>query len=114
MFESVIPLLLIGLLAWFWQDALRARERARGYCRQLCADAQLQLLDQTVALNRIRLRRGENGWMGFRRSYVFEVSTDGTDRHRGSLSMNGDRLDNWSLPMRADLLAPEWTNSIRH
>jgi hypothetical protein len=57
MLESLLPLVLVLAAFWLWQNALRARERARELARGLCARAGVQLLDETVAVQRLRLRR---------------------------------------------------------
>jgi Protein of unknown function (DUF3301) len=98
MIESLLPLLL--LLAGFhlWQNALRARELARALGRELCNSARVQLLDQTVALQRLKLIWIPAHGPRVRRDYGFEFSTDGQDRQRGSLSMLGERLLAHNLP----------------
>jgi hypothetical protein len=103
MIESLLPLLLLLAGFQFWQNALRARDLARALGRELCESARVQLLDQTVALRRLRLvwipARGPH----LRRDYGFEFSTDGQDRQRGSLSVLGGRLlaHNLALPVPA-------------
>ena len=54
MLESLLPLLLLLAAMYVWQNALRARETARGLCQRLCLQANVQLLDQTVALRGLR------------------------------------------------------------
>lgn len=102
MIESMLLLVLVGTCALLWQDALRARDRAVLASRQLCARAGVQLLDQSVSLRRIALIRLRSGGLALRRQYSFDVSTDGADRHPGSLQFDGGRLENFSLPLRAD------------
>ncbi len=99
MFDAFIPLLLVLLAIYAWQASLRAKERARYFATTLCADAGLQLLDQTVALQRLRFRRGDDGRLHWLRRYRFELSTNGSDRHHGSLDVMQDRLVAHSLPM---------------
>ncbi len=101
-----ISLLLIALAAWAWIDALRAREFAIHHGRELCRQAGVQLLDQTVSLRRVRLKR-RNGLPTLVRRYAFEVSLNGSDRHRGHLDLAGDRLESWSLPQPPEAAAPE-------
>jgi Protein of unknown function (DUF3301) len=98
MFEPMLLLLLILAGAYAWQNALRARERARALCFDLCMQANVQLLDQTVALQRMRLIRGPHG-LRLRRDYRFDFSVDGRDRHRGSLSLVAGELQTHSLPI---------------
>lgn len=91
-------LLAIALAVWAWMDGLRAREHAIRHGRELCRGAGVQLLDQTVSLKRLRLLR-RDGLPTFVRRYGFEVSLDGSDRHRGHLDLAGHRLESWSLPL---------------
>lgn len=100
MLESLIALIVISTAAIVWHDALRSRDIAVRLARQLCARSELQLLDQSVGLRRISFARARNGQPGLRRYYGFEVSTDGQDRHHGSLTLLGGTLENFSLPLR--------------
>jgi hypothetical protein len=97
-----ITLLLIATAIWAWMDALRARELAMRFGRALCQEAGVQMLDQTVSLKRLRIAR-RDGLPTFVRRYGFEVSLDGSDRHRGHLDLGGHRLETWSLPLREGL-----------
>lgn len=91
-----------GLL---WYAAMRARELAILHAGRLCARHGAQMLDQSVALHRLRpLWRG--GPPRLARSYRFELSYDGDDRHRASLTLIGDRLVDYSLPAREAESAP--------
>lgn len=97
MLGTWLLLLAIACLVWAWMDALSARERAIAYGRELCRTAGVQLLDQTVSLKRVRVERVD-GLPTLVRRYGFEVSLDGSDRHRGHLELLGHRLGTWSLP----------------
>ena len=59
----------------------------------------MQLLDQTVALQRLRIRRGDDGRLHWLRRYRFELSTNGSDRHTDRWIVMQDRLVAHSLPM---------------
>jgi hypothetical protein len=103
MIESLLPLLLVLAGFYVWQNALRARELARILSRDLCSQAHVQLLDQTVALQRLKLVRVPARGLLLRRDYGFEFSIDGKDRQRGSLSiLDGSLLvHNLALPAGA-------------
>ena len=107
--------LLLALLVcavWAWMDALTARERAVRFGQELCRDAGVQLLDQSVALRRIRVER-VNGLPTLIRRYGFEISMDGSDRHRGHLDLRGGHeLGAWSLPHKANLRAVPVSNVV--
>ena len=61
-------LVLAGLLAWFWQDSLAARERANAAAMEACERLALQFLDGTVAFARIGFTRGAGGGLALRRT----------------------------------------------
>ncbi|MFT3793035.1 MAG: DUF3301 domain-containing protein [Rudaea sp.] len=90
-------ILLLAVLA-LWQNALKARDLARSLGHDLCARAGVQLLDQSVSLAGVGFARNDGGRLRLRRNYRFEVSLDGHDRHRGSLTMLDGHLLAWSLP----------------
>lgn len=96
--DTLLPLILILLAAYLWQAALRSREHARALGRALCQRANVQLLDDTVALQRLRIERGRDGWLRLLRRYRFELSTDGTDRHSGSLDILAGTMVSYSMP----------------
>jgi hypothetical protein len=77
--------------------SLDAKERARAIARRICADARVQLLDQTVSLRQVRFVRTRTGF-ALRRRYGFEFSVDGTSRERGSISLVGRELESSSVP----------------
>ncbi|MEP6939823.1 MAG: DUF3301 domain-containing protein [Rudaea sp.] len=94
----MLCLILVLAALYAWQNALRARDLARSLGHGICADAGVQLLDQTVTLSGLGLARNAQGHLRLRRNYAFEISLDGMDRHRGGLQMLDGRLLSWSLP----------------
>ena len=69
MFDTMLPLILVLLAIYVWQAGQKARERARNVGHELCVAAGVQLLDQTVSLQKFRLQRGDDGWLHVRRRY---------------------------------------------
>ena len=100
MIETWVPLLLVGCALALWMNALRARERAVVIVRRLCERADVQLLDQSVALRSFKFSRID-GRLALLRRYGFEVSVDGQDRHRGHVDIKGHAAEHWSLPWTA-------------
>lgn len=99
---GLLILLIVGSLGWaLWSAARAAAERAEEVGRNACNAAGVQWLDQTVHASGIRLRRGSDGRLGFERTFRFEYSEDGQDRHVGRLVLRGGRLVAFSGPMRA-------------
>jgi hypothetical protein len=103
--EALLPLSICVAAGLLWYAAMRAREIAILHAGRLCAEHGAQMLDQSVALHALRpIWRG--GPPRLARSYRFELSYDGDDRHRASLTLVGDRLVDFSLPAREDPFAP--------
>jgi len=90
--SEILLLLTLLLLLWFWVDSMRARERALVHARRACAEQDVQLLDETVALTRLRAGRDAMGRMAWRRHYRFEFSVEGDARSRGELILLGSQL----------------------
>lgn len=103
--NALLLLLLLGLALWFWQDSLRARELARTAGTRACRLSSVQLLDDTVALERLWLRRDAGGRLQLERLYVFEFSDTGETRRRGSVTMLGGRVEVVAME-GGDLLIP--------
>ncbi|HSR64092.1 MAG TPA: DUF3301 domain-containing protein [Xanthomonadaceae bacterium] len=97
----LLLMILFGTGFAFWSTARAAAERAGEVGRGACEAAGVQWLDQTVHASGLRLCRGEDGRLGFERSFRFEYSEDGVDRHVGRLVLRGDRLVSFSGPARA-------------
>jgi hypothetical protein len=94
---SLLFLLLLAVLGWFWFDSMHALEIARNAGRRICDDAQLQFLDDTVAGTAIRLVRDKTGRRVLRRTYRFEFSETGNSRLEGQLVMLGDRVESVTM-----------------
>lgn len=89
---SLLFLLVLAALGWFWFDSLRALEVARDKGRKVCSDANIQFLDDTVANIGLALVRDRSGRRVFRRTYRFEFSETGNSRLEGRLIVLGSRI----------------------
>ena len=83
----------IALVAWWWYDSMRSRERALAAAGEACRRDGLQLLDETVECVRTRPARGEEGRFVMRRTYRFEFSDDGRNRRAGSVVILGATVE---------------------
>jgi len=83
--------------AALWADSLRARERAVVAGREACRRYGVQLLDDTVAIVRLRLARDDEGRLRLRRTYAFEFSETGDNRRHGAIVMLGAQLEDLQL-----------------
>ena len=99
---TLLIVMIISALGFaYWSAARAAAERADQLGRDACHVAGVQWLDQTVHASGVRLRRGDDGRLGFERSFRFEYSHDGADRHVGRLVLRGERLVAFAGPTRA-------------
>ncbi len=98
--SNLLLLLLLGSVVGLWLKLSVARERAMQEARRQCLQHGLQLLDETVGLRGVGLRRA-HGQRRIERCYGFEVSIDGNDREPGRLWMIGSALSRLSLPTSA-------------
>ena len=87
--QEILLIVLLVFVLWFWRDSLQSREKAVVTANQACQQIQSQLLDQTVALSRLRLCRTKQGTVALCRVYCFEFSLDGQSRRTGSVAMQG-------------------------
>jgi hypothetical protein len=90
-------IVLIAAGIFFWLDSLRARERALSAGRAACQRYELQFLDDTVSVSRVRLGRDEEGQLRIARTYTFEFSDTGNNRRHGAIVMLGGELQDLQL-----------------
>ena len=98
------PILLLVAIALgyaWWSSARTAAERAEEVGRNACQAAGVQWLDQSVHADGLRLRRRRDGRLGLERSFRFEYSEDGQERHVGRLVLMGDELVSFTGPARS-------------
>jgi len=100
----MIRLSLLEVLIWgglaaalvVWWRGHGVREQVLEQVRRHCRQAEVQLLDETVALQRVRPVRGPGGWV-LRRIYGFEFTATGEDRYPGSAIAVGRHLHSIQL-----------------
>ncbi len=90
-------LFVLAILVWLWQYNLRLREIAIHKCKISCRTMELQLLDETVALHKIRISKDNRNQVKLLRRYQFEFSLDGYDRYEGSITFLGQVVDHIQL-----------------
>jgi hypothetical protein len=86
-----ILLLFVAAGAWLWRGH-GIRERALALVRRHCEKAEIILLDDNVALQRLRWLPDARGQRRLARVYGFEFTVTGEQRHTGSISMFGQHL----------------------
>lgn len=86
---SLVSLLVLG---WFWYVSFQSRAAAIEAARAACQSENFLLLDDTVALASLRLRRDDEGRLHLRRIYRFEYSDTGDNRRDGDLALVDDEV----------------------
>ncbi|MBL8447768.1 MAG: DUF3301 domain-containing protein [Zoogloeaceae bacterium] len=84
---EVVVLLVLALGGWYWMDSLSALELVRRLAQEACARDGVQLLDDTVVIERTRPTRDDDGRLSLARDCRFEFSVEGTDRQVGRLRL---------------------------
>jgi hypothetical protein len=97
----LLAVALLAMLALFWHSSLAARELANRVAMETCTSANVQMLDGTVAIHRLRVVRGGDAPLSWRRIYVFDYTEDGFARKRGFVVLTGDAIDSVGLGPRA-------------
>jgi len=87
--ESLALIIILIAVIFFWWDSVGAKEKAREAGYQYCQNADVQFLDDTVELVKLRVRRNYRGQLCFYRTYRFEFSSTGAARFQGVISMLG-------------------------
>jgi hypothetical protein len=91
---TVLALLALAMLtALLWHRNLACREFANKIAAETCRRAEAQILDGTVAFARYRAGRDTHGTWALMRTYVFDYTHDGVDRHQGFVVLRGLRLE---------------------
>lgn len=103
--NALLDLLVIAVpacLVTLWWTGSKARELAIAHARQACRSRQLQFLDQTVALKRMRAARSPRGNHCLQREYEFEFTDQGQFRDKAMVTMRGHQLQNVHFPYTRD------------
>jgi len=80
-FPQILLFAIAAAGAAFWWSGARAREIAIVHAKRSCSAHQLQFLDQTVALQKIRWQRASNGQLTWKRVYSFEYAGASLTNH---------------------------------
>ncbi len=89
---SLLIILFLAVLAWFWLNAIRAKEIAMQASAVACQQIQAQFLDQTASLKKMRLIRNSQGRLNIQRIYRFDFSRDRENRSKGFVEIRGHKV----------------------
>jgi hypothetical protein len=94
--SGLILLAALAVLMWFWQNTLYLRELALRAALDVCVRQHLQLLDATVTLQRVAVRRS-TGRLLLQRTFQFSYSSHGNDRNVGFVIIAGNHVEQVGL-----------------
>ncbi len=80
---------IVFFVVLFWWNTQGIRQLAYQAARVHCEEHGLQLLDQSVMLKRVRLRRNNAGGLSVLRVFAFEFASTGDERYYGEVSSLG-------------------------
>lgn len=87
---TLIILIAIGLL---WYSSMQAREQGLAIAKQACHETETHLLDDTIFLSHMWVKRDSQGQLRIRRIYTFRYIDKQTDIHQGTLILLGKRQE---------------------
>ena len=97
---EIFALVLLASTVWLWLDSLKVREVAVSAARAACTADGLMLLDDTVAIANLKLKRDDDGQVRLQRAYDFEYSDTGNNRLKGSVVLLGQRVTMLNVGLR--------------
>lgn len=99
MFElsDIALLLLFASAAYWWWRGYAMKEVALRAARMHCRSFDVQLLDESVVLRGLWLKRDAGGNPRVRRSYTFEFTSTGDERYHGCIVMLGAAVETIQL-----------------
>lgn len=89
---EIFTFILLLAVLLYWLDGIRAKEVATSHAKAACKKVLLELLDETVLLKKIRLRRNSQGRITLYRLYQFEFCSTGEYRYKGTARLLGKQL----------------------
>lgn len=90
---DIALILGLAMVAFWWWRAHAVKEMVLRIVRKHCKDMDVQLLDDTVVLRGLWLKRDGDNSLRVRRSYEFEFTSTGDERYHGSAVVLGLRLE---------------------
>lgn len=94
--DAALLMLFAFAVVWWWRG-YAVKEVALRATRQHCNDMQVQLLDESVVMRGLWLKRDAGGSLRVRRSYEFEFTSTGDERYHGCTVMLGPRVQSIQL-----------------
>jgi len=97
--SHIFILLTVFALAWHFFSELKVREIALNAARLHSDKMDVQLLDQSVGVHRVWLKRGRDNRLHIWRNYQFEFTSTGDERYKGHVITLGEWVESVQLPV---------------
>ena len=97
--SHIFILLAVFAVAWYFFSELKVREIALNAARLHSDKVDVQLLDQSVGVHRVWLKRGRDNRLHIWRNYQFEFTSTGDERYKGHVITLGDWVESVQLPV---------------
>ena len=94
--DIALVLLLMTGAYWWWLGSA-VKEVALRVARTHCEALDVQLLDESVVLRGLWLKRDASGVVRVRRSYTFEFTSTGDERYHGGVVILGMSMETVQL-----------------
>jgi len=90
---EILALCMLGAFLLFWSANRKAYEIAKRNCVLICQRSNVELLDDTVALSKLKVCRQTNGRLALQRVYAFDYATLQHSRKTGYIMMTHATVD---------------------
>lgn len=87
----------IGVIAAIWQSSMKSRELSLHLARKACQEMNACLLDDTVSLSHLGLKRNFSGRIKLRRIYEFTYTDSHLSIHKGTIVLMGEQVEAFLL-----------------
>ncbi len=99
--DSLNGLLIFTVLGFsafsLWWSLNTLKQLAFTHATRRCKESGVQILDSSISLKRLWLRRNSRGRFSLWTQHEFEFSSTGARRYRGTVVMLGKRIDSIDL-----------------
>jgi hypothetical protein len=92
-----LTLFILIAIGFIWYSSMKAREKGLSIARQVCQEIETQLLDETIYLSHLTLKRDARGQVQIRRIYTFRYLDTHSDIHQGTLILLGGHQESLLL-----------------
>ncbi|WP_232522325.1 DUF3301 domain-containing protein [Marinimicrobium alkaliphilum] len=95
--KALLWLSALALLGFCVVRSIKTREFALQAALYQCQKMNVQLLDQSVFLRRLWVKRHPKGHLALWRAYYFEFTVNGAERYQGRVLMLGRKIERVEL-----------------